>query len=117
VLNELDFWAGTFCLVLFATIETILFAWVFGMDKAWKEMHHGSMMQIPSVYKFIIKYITPSILIIILGAWLYQEGIPTIMMKGVPAANVPYIAGTRIMLVMIFAGFAFAVKTAWRQKK
>lgn len=33
VLDELDFWGGTFCLVLFATVETILFGWVFGMEK------------------------------------------------------------------------------------
>jgi SNF family Na+-dependent transporter len=34
VVDELDFWGGTLFLVLFATIETILFAWVFGMEKA-----------------------------------------------------------------------------------
>ncbi|MFH1710284.1 MAG: sodium-dependent transporter [bacterium] len=116
VLNELDFWAGTFCLVLFATIETVLFAWVFGMDKAWKELHHGAMMEVPRIYKFIIKYVTPLFLITILGAWLYQEGIPTIMMKNVAAANVPYVLATRIMLILIFIGFAAAVKAAWRRR-
>jgi len=117
VLNELDFWAGTFCLVLFATIETILFTWVFGIDKAWKEMHHGAMMQIPGIYRFIIKYITPLFLLSILGFWLYQEGLPTILMKNVAHADVPYIAATRIMLILIFVGFAVAVRTAWRRKK
>ena len=38
-LNEMDYWAGTFGLVVFALIETILFMWVFGADKAWKEMN------------------------------------------------------------------------------
>ena len=42
VVDELDFWGGTFCLVLFATIEGVLFAWVFGMEKAWTELHVGS---------------------------------------------------------------------------
>ncbi len=117
VVNELDFWGGTFCLVLFATIEVILFSWVFGMDRAWKEIHHGAMMDVPPIYKFVIKYITPAFLFFILGFWLYQEGIPTIMMANVPAANVPYVAATRIMLILMFLGFAVAVKLAWRRKK
>jgi len=29
VVDELDFWGGTFLIVLFATIEVLLFAWVF----------------------------------------------------------------------------------------
>ncbi len=117
VVNELDFWGGTFCLVLFAAIETILFTWVFGMDKAWKEMHHGAMMGVPKIYRFIIKYVTPLFLLAILGAWLYQEGIPTILMKNVAPADVPYIAATRIMLILMFVGLAAAVKVAWRRKK
>ena len=42
VIDEFDFWAGTFFIVLLATIEVILFAWVFGMDRAWDEMHRGA---------------------------------------------------------------------------
>jgi neurotransmitter:Na+ symporter, NSS family len=117
VANELDFWGGTFCLVLFATIEIILFGWVFGMDKAWKQMHHGAAMDVPPVYKFIIKYITPSILLIILGSWIWQEGISTMLMKGISPDNVPYIIMTRIMLIFMFAVLAVAVKVAWRKNK
>lgn len=78
VVNELDFWGGTFCLVLFATVEVILFSWVFGMDKAWEEMHRGADMRIPGFYKFIIKYITPLFLLIILGSWLWQDIYPAL---------------------------------------
>jgi SNF family Na+-dependent transporter len=116
-INELDFWGGTFCLVLFATIETVLFGWVFGMDKAWKEIHRGAMMDVPRVYKFIIKYVTPLLLILILGAWLYQEGASTILMKNVAPADTPYILTIRMMLVLMFVGFAIAVRTAWRRRK
>jgi len=66
VVDELDFWGGTFCLVLFATIETVLFGWVFGIEKAWEEIHRGADIKIPKFYKYIIKYVTPSFLIIIL---------------------------------------------------
>jgi len=117
VVNELDFWGGTFCLVLFATIEIILFAWIFGMDKAWKEIHKGAVMEVPRIYRFIIKYITPVFLLAILAAWTYQDAIPVLLMKGVPPGDIPYIAGARLMLISIFIGFAVAVHFAWREKK
>ncbi len=117
VVDELDFWGGTFALVLFATIETILFAWIFGIDKAWKEIHHGADIQVPKIYRFIIKYITPLFLCIILGSWLYQQGIPVMLMKGVSPSNIPYIIATRLGLLALLVGLAVLVSIAWRNKK
>jgi len=73
VVDELDFWGGTFCLILFATVETVVFSWVFGIDRAWDEIHHGAIMRVPKIYKFIIKYITPLFLFFILGFWLVNR--------------------------------------------
>jgi len=117
VLDELDFWGGTFCLVLFATIETILFGWVFGMEKAWTEMHVGSDITIPKIYRFIIKYITPAFLLLILGFWFVQQWVPTILLRGVPADNVRYIVATRLMLVGLFVFLAFLVRVVWRRRR
>ena len=117
VVDELDFWGGTFFLVLFALIETILFAWVFGMDKAWDEMHKGADMRIPAIYKFIIKYITPLFLIFILGVWFWQQWVPIILMKNVAADNFSYILFTRIGLILVFLVLAILVKLAWGTKK
>jgi len=117
VVDELDFWGGTFFLVIFATIETILFAWVFGMEKAWDEIHRGADMRVPKIYKFIIKYITPLFLFIILGMWFAQEWLPIILMKNVPAANQPFILATRIGLLAIFITLAVLVKIAWKNKR
>jgi len=116
VVNELDFWGGTFCLVLFGAVETILFAWVFGMDNAWVEIHHGADIKIPKVYKFIIKYVTPSFLLCILGFWFYQEGLPTILLVGVAEADKPYVFATRIGLLFLFLILAILVKLAWRRR-
>ncbi len=116
VVNELDFWGGTFCLVLFGTVEAILFAWVFGMDKAWEEIHHGADIRVPGIYKFIIKFITPLFLLCILGFWFYQEGLPTILLKGVEEANRPYIFWTRIGLISLFVLLSVLVKIAWSKR-
>ncbi|TRZ96280.1 sodium:calcium symporter [bacterium] len=116
IVDELDFWGGTFFLVIFATIEVILFAWVFGMEKAWDEIHKGADMQVPKIYKFIIKYVTPVFLFIILGMWFWQEWIPVILMKNVSGINRPFILGTRIALLLIFLILAVLVKIAWGAK-
>ncbi|KPK98093.1 MAG: sodium:calcium symporter [Omnitrophica WOR_2 bacterium SM23_72] len=117
VVDELDFWGGTFLLVLFATIETILFAWVFGMEKAWDEIHRGADMQVPKIYKFVIKYITPLFLFTILGMWLWQEWLPIIFMKNVSSANRPFILGTRLGLLGIFLTLGVLIRIAWRKKR
>ncbi len=119
VVDELDFWGGTFFLVVFATIEVILFAWVFGIDKAWDEMHRGADLRVPKVYKFIIKYVTPVFLLIILSVWLWQEWFDVILMKNVSEANRPFVLVTRIVLILILTTLAIGVKIAWsrREKK
>jgi SNF family Na+-dependent transporter len=117
VVDELDFWGGTFFLVLFATIEVILFAWVFGMERAWDEIHKGADMRVPKIYKIIIKYITPLFLFFILGMWLIQEWVPVILMKGVSASNRPFIIATRLGLLTIFTALAVLVKIAWDKRK
>jgi NSS family neurotransmitter:Na+ symporter len=117
VVDELDFWGGTFCLVLFATVEVILFGWIFGINKAWEEVHHGADLKIPGIYKHIIKYVTPLFLLIVLAAWFFQEWLPIIRMDNVPAENRVYIMATRVGLWLIFLVLAVMVKIAWRKKK
>ncbi|MCM8761609.1 MAG: sodium-dependent transporter [Candidatus Omnitrophica bacterium] len=117
VINELDFWGGTFCLVAFATIEVILFAWVFGMERAWEEIHHGADMRVPAIYKFIIKYVTPLFLFFILGMWFAQEWIPIMSMKNVSETDRPFVMATRILLLFLFLALAVMVKLAWGRKR
>ena len=66
VFDEYDYWAGTVSLFVFSLTEAILFAWVFGINKSWDELHQGADLRIPYFYKYIILYITPSFLLIIL---------------------------------------------------
>ena len=75
VFDEYDYWAGTVALVVFALAETILFSWVFGIDKGWKELMSGSDQKVPLVYKFIIKYVTPLLLLLVfVGALFTPQG-------------------------------------------
>lgn len=117
VVDELDFWGGTFCLVLFGAVETILFGWVFGMDKAWSELHAGSDITIPRIYRWIIRYITPAFLIVILAVYLIQDGIPLLLLRNVKPENTLAILMTRIVLVLLFSLLACMVWIAWRRKE
>jgi SNF family Na+-dependent transporter len=53
VLWDWDFWAGDFGLVVMATIEVILFMWIFKPENAWRSIHLGADIRIPGIYKFI----------------------------------------------------------------
>ncbi len=74
VFDEYDYWTGTVSLVIFALAEVILFAWVFGMDKGWKEITDGADMKVPRIYRPIIKYITPLFILIIFLTSLFKPG-------------------------------------------
>lgn len=110
VVDELDFWGGTFCLVLFGTIEALLFAWVFGMERGWKEIHQGADVQLHPMFRPIIRYVTPGYLLFILGFWLYDNAKATISMSGVDPANRPYVMATRWLLVGLFAVLALGMR-------
>jgi SNF family Na+-dependent transporter len=116
VLDELDFWGGTFFLVVFATVETILFGWVFGMDRAWTELHAGSDITIPRFYRYIIKYVTPLFLLFILGFWFVQDWIPVVLLRNVKAENLPYAFGTRAVLFLLLAALVLLVRKAWMRR-
>ena len=75
VFDEYDYWAGTVSLVVFALAEIILFSWVFGMNRGWAEITSGSDIRIPKVFRFIIKWVTPFMLLFVfLGALITPKG-------------------------------------------
>jgi SNF family Na+-dependent transporter len=114
VMEELDFWGGTVSLVLLGTVEAIIFGWVFGIDRAWRETHHGADIAIPRIFKFVIKYVTPAFLLIILVTWTVQMAIPTFRMEGVSSENRVWVIGTRVFLVMFLAALTILIYAAWR---
>jgi hypothetical protein len=71
-LGEFDYWAGTFGLVVFAFGEAVLFAWIFGMDRGWAEIAKGSELRVPRFFYYIIQYVTPIFLFLILLAYTFE---------------------------------------------
>lgn len=65
VFDEYDEWAGTNSLFVFALAETILFAWIFGYKKGWEEVKLGADFKVPEFFKYVIGYVTPTLLVIV----------------------------------------------------
>jgi NSS family neurotransmitter:Na+ symporter len=114
-LNEMDYWAGTFGLVVFALIETVLFMWVFGADKAWSEMNEGGDFAIPKIFYYVMKFITPLVLFVLMIWWFIDTAIPTLMLNGVADQDKPYYWGSRILMVALAILLLLMVKKAWKK--
>jgi hypothetical protein len=115
-LDEFDFWIGTIGLVIFAVIEVVLFVWVFGPDNAWKEMMIGADIKIPRIFYYVIKYVTPVYLIILLGFWMVQDGVNVLLMRNSPPENYPYIWFARFVLLGMVILSLVLVRIAWQRR-
>ena len=121
---EWDYWAGTFGLAVMATIEVILFMWVFKPDRAWASLHQGADLRIPRIFKFIMTYVTPLYLLIILSWWTVDQAIPILTLQGGKAAGGPITPGTelyvqwsRLLIVAIAVVFLILIRMAWTRNR
>ena len=71
--STVDFWVGTFLIFVLALVQIIIFSWVFGIDRGWKELHLGASIQIPPIFKFIMKYVAPLYLLVIFIGFCVQN--------------------------------------------
>lgn len=69
----MDFWVGNFAIFLFASVQIVCFGWIFGVDRGLEEAHHGALMRIPRVFRFIMKYVAPLYLLIVLVGFCWQN--------------------------------------------
>ncbi len=73
-LDNIDFWAGTFLIVVLATLQSVIYGWVFGIQRGKEELSRGALIKVPDFVFFVLKYLTPVFLLIILGATIYNSG-------------------------------------------
>lgn len=114
-LDEWDYWAGTFGLVVLAVTETILFMWVFGPANAWHSIHQGADIRIPRVFKFIMTFVTPIYLLVILAWWAWQDALPILRMERVRPGAEGYVLLSRSVIVLLTVTFLVLIRVAWRR--
>lgn len=130
VFDEYDYWAGTVSLVVFALAEIILFAWIFGMDKGWKEINLGADIKVPTIFRFLIQFVTPLML-----GWVFIASLPDIWSKinnidikakiaastdlteiATLNSQMNYLNGSRILLLGIFVAISYLVYIAYQKR-
>lgn len=109
VIDEIDFWAGTVGIAAFALIEVVLFVWVFGPKKAWSEINLGGDIRLPNFIYYILAYITPVYLAVLLVAWVAQKGVATALMEGVTGEERLWRWAARGVMLVILLGLAYMV--------
>ena len=110
VMGEIDFWAGTVGIVVFALIEVVLFIWVFGPDRAWAEINQGADIRLPRIVYYVLKYITPVYLAGLVIAWLYQDGKAVALMQGVSSEEVPWRWAARGLMAVVLVGLVYLIR-------
>jgi NSS family neurotransmitter:Na+ symporter len=118
-LDEIDFWAGTFGVSLFAFVEIVIFIWLFSPEKAWDEMHKGAQVHIPRLFFWVLKYVTPLYLLVLFVVWSIQQGPSVLTMAGIAPEHIPWRWVARCLLVAFAGALIWAVykSPALREKK
>ena len=120
-LDEWDFWAGTFGLAVMAFLEVIIFMWIFKPENAWRSLHQGADMKIPQIFKFIMTYVTPAYLGVILIYWLWQDAIPILFLEKTPGGGTVtpgteiYVHASRLIILAFVVFFLFMIRLAWKR--
>jgi len=105
-LDNIDFWAGTFLIVVLATLQSIIYSWFFGTQLGKEELRRGALIRVPDFVFFVLKYLTPVFLIIILGATLVTSGpdyIENIQNDDVARRSVYLIISVAVLLLVAIA--------------
>jgi SNF family Na+-dependent transporter len=105
-LGTMDFWVGTFLIVLLAFVQSILYGWVMGIDRGEKEAHRGAHMRIPRFVQYVLKYVSPFYLAIVVGMFFF-EGIPeqseSLLKNGPALVAILFIVGVLLLFLALTA--------------
>ncbi len=72
-MSTFDFWMGQVAIYFFATTQVIIFAWYFGAKKGMHLANEGSEIKLPLLFVPIIKYLTPTFLVLVFLLWAAQD--------------------------------------------
>ena len=72
-LDTIDFWMANFFIFIFATFQSIVFAWVLGIRKGMEELNRGAEIRLPRILPFVLKYVSPVYLVTIFGLWCWKN--------------------------------------------
>jgi SNF family Na+-dependent transporter len=95
--DTIDNWVGSYLIFILAMIQIICFSWVFGIDRGLKEAHEGAHMRIGGPIRFVMKYITPTYLLVVFAAFTVNN-LPDWIRD---AANSPLALGALALILAV----------------
>ena len=116
-MDQLDFWAGSFGLLLFGFVEILVFTRAFGMERGWEEITHGAKLRIPSFFRFVIAWVMPLAMGAILLSWSATNLGPELSLAHVEPDDRPYVIGARVLVAALVVGFGLAVRAASHRRR
>jgi len=72
-MDTFDFWVGSALIFVLAMIQTFMYGWVFGVDRADSEMHQGAHIRVPKLVQYMVKYVAPVYLLAIFIPFCWTE--------------------------------------------
>jgi neurotransmitter:Na+ symporter, NSS family len=102
-LDTIDFWAGTFTIVVLALIQAIVYGWILGIEKGQAELDNGAKLRVPRFVQFVIKFVTPTYIIAILFAFLFLpagKGKPSPFMERIYELATSRVALGSVVLIL-----------------
>jgi SNF family Na+-dependent transporter len=72
-LDTIDFWVGNVGVFLQGTVVIVLFGWVLGIERSWREMHRGAALRVPGFFRVVMRYVTPLYLVVIFTLFLLDK--------------------------------------------
>jgi SNF family Na+-dependent transporter len=104
-LDTFDFWIGTMLIFVLAMIQSIIYGWMFGIERGEIEAHRGANLRIPRFVQYMLKYVTPLYLVAIFIGVIFTQSesyIASIREDKVARMSILFIVGvTCFLLVMI----------------
>jgi neurotransmitter:Na+ symporter, NSS family len=85
--DTLDFWVGSFLILVVAAVQIIAFGWIFGLERGIAEAHEGARLRIPKFFQFVIKYVAPTYLLVVIGGFCWNNLPDPTNADGTPALN------------------------------
>lgn len=120
-LDTMDFWVGTVCIYILATLQVITVGWIFGIKNAKKEIQRGAEIKIPNIFWFIIKYVSPLYLLTIFALWCYTsipQKVEDIRSLPVDDRNTVLFTLLFIAAVLLFFGvLVYLAGRRWRERE
>ncbi len=112
---EMDFNAVNLLLAFGALVELIMFLGVLGIERGWQGITAGARLRLPRLWKSILCYVTPTLLIVILLNWFVQVGDDAATLVGIPDEFRKFHILSRVCMAVALLGMLLVVRAAWRR--